>query len=400
MNIRYEDLVGDPIFFATSVRDKRPLLRKSAFDNAHELLSFSDLDRLLDSEAIRPPYARITRKGATVREADFSRLIRVQLTHIDDAPDSAKMKRAFQTGATLTWNSMNHYVPKLRELTTTLSRNLGCRTDVVAFATPAGVQGFAPHLDSTEVFVIQISGTKKWTVWDTWRPRPGVGQVLETSKLDEPAMRFVMEPGDCLYLPWGTPHVAESQDSPSLHLSVTAKPSTWADLVAKVLEDLLTAEEFVEFPVLAQSNIDQVSDGLKDRLQHAAKLLCTVNADEYANALISESQPSFGIGRTDFFANLAETYQPLTGGERIYRTDPGMKAVILSWKPNDKIVVEVGSRTYSLPAAWAPGIASVNQDTSCSFASLVDILGGNSMATSFVRGLTDAGFLAIDRSPH
>lgn len=400
MSIQYESLVGDPEQFATEIRDKRPLLRKAAFSDPSSLLSYSDLDRLLDSEAIRPPYTRITRNGATVREADFTRLVRVQLTHVDDVPDVEKIKKAFQTGATLTWNSMNHYVPALRELTTVLSENLGCRTDVVAFATPASVRGFAPHLDSTEVFVIQTAGTKKWTVWDTWRPRPAAGRVVDISTLGEPAMQFIMEPGDCLYLPWGTPHVAESQDAPSLHLSVTAKPATWADLVGAVVDDVLNGEDFAEFPVLAPSNIVRITEALADRLRRTAELLTDAKADLHANKLIRDARPSFGIGRTDFFEKAARTYEPFSGAEQISRAHAEIKAVVQSQQSDEKVVVEIGQRVYAVPAALTPGLDIVNREGSCTFAELAAILGDEDLTTSFVRGFADAGFLAVERVPN
>ncbi|WP_418320014.1 JmjC domain-containing protein [Rathayibacter tritici] len=55
---------------------------------------------------------------------------------------------------------------------------------MVSFLTPGGrVQGFAPHLDSTEVFVIQLYGQKKWSVWETIIPRPSAGYALDPQTL-------------------------------------------------------------------------------------------------------------------------------------------------------------------------------------------------------------------------
>jgi len=35
-----------------------------------------------------------------------------------------------------------------------------------AYLTPAGSQGFAPHYDDVEAFVLQLEGSKDWKLYD------------------------------------------------------------------------------------------------------------------------------------------------------------------------------------------------------------------------------------------
>ena len=59
---------------------------------------------------------------------------------------------------------------------------------MVSYATPGG--GVGPHVDSYDVFLLQGSGRRRWTVWLS----------------DRKTIEHVAEPGDLLYLPPGLKH--------------------------------------------------------------------------------------------------------------------------------------------------------------------------------------------------
>jgi len=123
------------------------------------------------------------------------------------------------------------------------------------YLTPPGSQGFAPHFDDIEAFVLQLEGKKRWRLYD---PRtsdevlPRVSsQNFEQSDLGECILDTVLEPGDLLYFPRGVIHQAVTQDeNHSLHITVsTYQKTTWADLFEKMIPQTLAAavEEDVEF---------------------------------------------------------------------------------------------------------------------------------------------------------
>lgn len=102
-------------------------------------------------------------------------------------------------------------------------------------------QGFAPHFDDVDVYVLQVEGRKRWRVC---APLPGhalpryssrdfVDAEIGTCMLD-----VVLEPGDLLYLPRGTIHQAASLPAAhSLHLTVSADyRRSWADLLEASLQ--------------------------------------------------------------------------------------------------------------------------------------------------------------------
>jgi len=124
-----------------------------------------------------------------------------------------------------------------------------------AYLTPSESQGFAPHYDDIDAFILQVEGSKNWTVYDTFdgseekdddnlesrfpkHPRHSSGDFSRqnVSKL-EVALKTTLSPGDMLYIPRGMVHEAKStKDSHSLHVTISmAQRMTWADYLAEAL---------------------------------------------------------------------------------------------------------------------------------------------------------------------
>ena len=123
------------------------------------------------------------------------------------------------------------------------------------YLTPEDTQGFAPHWDDIEAFVIQLEGKKRWRVYN---PR-NKGEVLprfssanlSQEEIGSPILDVVLEPGDLLYFPRGFIHQAEAvEGSYSLHITLsTYQKNAWVDLIEKMLSP----------SVLSQAAAKQVS---------------------------------------------------------------------------------------------------------------------------------------------
>ena len=116
-----------------------------------------------------------------------------------------------------------------------------------AYLSPSSARGLDVHFDYHDVFVVQLEGTKRWRVWaPTERSRDPIGgkhavprPTLE--ELGEPILDLVLEPGDVLYLPRGHPHVAETTDRASAHLTVGVLAITWHRVVRRAIDDEIAA---------------------------------------------------------------------------------------------------------------------------------------------------------------
>jgi 50S ribosomal protein L16 3-hydroxylase len=83
---------------------------------------------------------------------------------------------------------------------------------MVSWASPGG--GVGPHLDSYDVFLLQVQGRRRWRVAPPVRgaePAWVDGAPLKLLRDFTPTMDWLLEPGDMLYLPpgWGHDGVAE-----------------------------------------------------------------------------------------------------------------------------------------------------------------------------------------------
>lgn len=352
---RFDELVGDVDEFFKSYFGKRPLLRKGALSSdKSRLLTFADLDDLLQSEAIRPPHLRVTRSGMTVRESTYTGTARVQDEHVLQTPNPRLVMEHLRLGATVTWNSMNQYVPRLRALGTEIGTAFATRSDVVAFVTPAGQPGFAPHYDPTDVIVIQVDGTKAWKVWQP--PEDYVlpdGPRVDITELGSPVIDTVLEPGDVLYVPHGRPHVAVCEDTMSLHLSCTIRPRTWSDMVQAVVADIAGSEEsWEEFPALAWSESAQLEEHLQTKLAELVTRLARVDARSQLDQFRAEGTRVEGIGRSEYMQAVA----------RIDHIDEAAvvgvpeDCVILAAdsQDDDKVSIRTKGNTLQLPGALRP----------------------------------------------
>jgi hypothetical protein len=106
--------------------------------------------------------------------------------------------------------------------------------------------GFAVHHDTHDVFVLQVSGTKRWRVYEPVLELP-LGPQRWSPDLGDPGPPvddLTLRPGDTLYLPRGWPHEAVAQEDDSLHITVGMHPPTRLDALRAALDDCAGDVEF------------------------------------------------------------------------------------------------------------------------------------------------------------
>jgi ribosomal protein L16 Arg81 hydroxylase len=114
-----------------------------------------------------------------------------------------------------------------------LIRSIGAN----AYFTPRSAQGFAPHYDDHDVFVLQLAGRKNWRIYRRVidSPLQPPMRSLEQEEIGKPIHEFLLCPGDFAYIPRGVAHEACTSDSLSLHLTLSIYPATWRDILSRVL---------------------------------------------------------------------------------------------------------------------------------------------------------------------
>lgn len=119
-----------------------------------------------------------------------------------------------QPGWTLLVQGLDLHVPAAHELLQRFRFVPDARLDdlMVSFATDTG--GVGPHYDAYDVFLLQVSGRRRWRVGPLRDATLVPDLPLKILSHFEPEQEWVLEPGDMLYLPpmWGHDGVAEGQD--------------------------------------------------------------------------------------------------------------------------------------------------------------------------------------------
>jgi ribosomal protein L16 Arg81 hydroxylase len=145
------------------------------------------------------------------------------------------------------------------------------------YATPQLGQGFSMHVDTHDVFVLQLHGSKKWQIGEPERALPLAAR--DSGPVGNPGQvrEYVLRPGDVLYLPRGYPHQAVTSDESSLHLTVGVHAFRWHDFMVEALKAV--AEQRVDFrealPAgfldegLDSSRIGALAQGFCDMLRSA-----------------------------------------------------------------------------------------------------------------------------------
>jgi ribosomal protein L16 Arg81 hydroxylase len=114
----------------------------------------------------------------------------------------------------------------LGQLARTFEQIFGGPVDIQMFATPAGEAGFSWHYDAEDVFILQTTGEKEYSLRkNTVNPWP-LEETLPADMRYEreimPMMRVTLKAGDLLYIPCGYWHKADASASaePALSLAV------------------------------------------------------------------------------------------------------------------------------------------------------------------------------------
>ena len=175
-------------------------------------------------------------------------------------PGKKFLRNAMGQGWSVRFLHPQSYSARMRRLLRSMEDVLGCYCGANTYYTPAGAQGFAPHFDDVDVFIIQTEGRKKWSVYsyDGTRPRYPSEDFFEDD-IGPPDFQYELEVGDILYLPRGTIHYAQSfPDIHSLHVTLSANQrNTYIDYlhslfhmaVEKIAENNSNARRTISYEI-------------------------------------------------------------------------------------------------------------------------------------------------------
>ena len=218
------------------------LVRRNAEDYFAGLIGFGELDVVLGSHDVHRGGIRLARGDDDLSADEYS--------SASGRVDPLLVVKQFDQGATIIFNQLHRRVKGLGEFCASLGEIFGSRVQANIYLTPPHGQGFRPHWDTHDVFVLQVSGRKHWSIYDTNVTLPLRGQTFD-SKRDTPGEvkeEFELRPGSVVYIPRGVMHSARSGSETSLHITVGVTTYTWTDLFLESVAAVALQE-----PTLRQS---------------------------------------------------------------------------------------------------------------------------------------------------
>lgn len=150
-------------------------------------------------------------------------------------------REVYNQGATLVVNYVESLDPRLRRFVDELAPELGARITLTLFMTPPNAQGFSPHFDTLDVFVIQMQGTKRWCLGSSAVRLPTLRQgrlISPTDAAVNARKQVAMCPGNVLYIPRGVVHWAETEGQASAHLTADIDSATVGDMLLTAVQNV------------------------------------------------------------------------------------------------------------------------------------------------------------------
>lgn len=206
--------------------EKQPLVvHRSQPDYFSSLLSLDEVDRAITTLDRRYPNTILKNAAQDIGPGDY--------TVDGETLDVARVYQLFAEGSTISMAFLDTVVPSLTRFCRALECELSFPLQANIYITPPGAQGAKQHYDTHDVFVLQVVGSKEWTVYGTPYKLPLASQDFDPEVHDRGAvtLEFELQAGDVAYIPRGVIHEARSRDEVSLHITAGILRYTWADLL-------------------------------------------------------------------------------------------------------------------------------------------------------------------------
>ena len=371
------------------------VIRRSDATYYTDLLSISDLDNALGTHDLVHGEINVVRG-----DDDIPRKLYATNSGLIDPVAVTKL---FDEGSTITFNQFHRRIPALGELCATLGNVFSSRMQTNIYLTPPNAQGFKPHWDTHDVFVLQVLGRKEWSIHDAKAVLPLKGQAFD-AQTDDPgpvSTEFALGPGDAVYIPRGLTHSARSTGEVSLHITLGVTAFTWTDFLVEHVAEVALRDSRLRQALPLRFTDEKLSSEKSERLlQEKMKILTSGSSaqdvwNRFRKDLMAANTPLL----TDLLASRLD-------GERI--------APVSCWKRRRGLRVELTSspegvalcfaaKEVQFPESMRPAVEFVSRASTFRAADIPDCLDGDGKVTLVLRlakeGLLQRDMECVEGSP-
>lgn len=336
----------EPTTFFADFYERKPLLIERQQPSKFEaLLSIAAIDHYLSTTSPCRPDVFLVDAAQELKPEDYS-------FPNSEPPGRIDLPRAYElfgAGATISLSQMHERLPSLADLCRAVERTFSSHFQTNIYLSPPHAQGFKTHFDSHDVFVLQVSGSKLWTLYDTGIVLPLRGQAFDPDKHTPgpPTREFKLHAGDLLYCPRGIYHSARSTDEASLHITLGLIGKTWADVMVEAVSSacLASAAFRANIPVgFANEGFDKSQAAVTFR-----DLVDTFARDAQLTPILERLAEDFVTSRRPALYGCLQEFEgpPKLSIESTVGLRPDL--VFLVREVHERLVVLFGSTEISLP---------------------------------------------------
>lgn len=216
-------------FFNESYERKHLIIKRNDPDYYRALVCVDDIDHAVTTMGLSVPEVQVVKANASITPGNYA--------YDSGFIDAVRVNQLFADGATIIMSNLQERVPSLARFCRALENVFSSRIQTNIYLTPAHSQGFRAHYDNHDVLVQQVEGTKEWRIYDHPVQLPLNTQAFDPHDvpIGQETDRFILEPGDMVYVPRGLTHDAVATDQTSLHITTGLMTRTWADLMTEAV---------------------------------------------------------------------------------------------------------------------------------------------------------------------
>ncbi len=206
-------------------------IARSDVNPFNALISITAIEELLSTNDLHFPTVQLTQTGQTISVAEY--------TDENSKIVANRVADRFQQGSTIVLSQAQNLRAELMHLCRQVQVSFGMRCQTNVYLSPAGNQGFNPHFDTHDVFILQVSGKKTFNFYSGGEHLPTSADRFNSDvhKVGDKTEAIELSAGDTLYIPRGMVHdaVADDQEA-SLHITLGVYPILIHELLSEVLQ--------------------------------------------------------------------------------------------------------------------------------------------------------------------
>jgi hypothetical protein len=353
------------------------------------LLTAAELEKIVSNPDARFPALQLARGGGYLSPSIYTRDEKFGSETFTGVPDLQRIGTEYRNGASIVLPALHRTCPALKELCARLRSQLDHVPHANVYITPGNAAGFTPHYDVHEVFVLQIAGRKRWSLYPPILQLPHRSEPFSPQGyvVPQPMAQMELGAGDLLYLPRGFIHSAATSDSYSAHVTIGISVFTWSDLI-RDLHD--TSPEDLRLRQALPAGFarrDELKPVLKQRLVDLLGQRTGVDHDSLIDAFRRRVRAGESASPEPFRIDVVAI-----DAQTALRTPAVSQYRIVT--AADSTVLEFEGKRYVLPADLAATLGSITERSIFRTAELPAHVPAE-MRLGLTRYLLDIGFLSL-----